>query len=181
MAKAKRVGLKERYSLMTRGLDWETTYQPMDEVFPYDKYEGIKIIDWDKWEDPFRLTMECYWKYQSEKERKLYAILDAFQQNNGQLNISDARYMNAIKLWLQGITPLEYAAHRGFAHAGRAFRGAGARLRIKCSRSTSYVMRKRSCMRSVTTTSFSTACMALRISAIGLGICRSRRVFSKMR
>mgnify|MGYP003637313086 FL=1 len=49
MAKPKRLGLKEKYSLMTRGLDWETTYQPMDDVFPYDNYEGIKIVDWDKW------------------------------------------------------------------------------------------------------------------------------------
>ena len=112
---AKKLGLKERYALLTRGLDWETSYQPMDEVFPYDHYEGIKIKDWDGWADPFRLTMDAYWKYQSEKERKLYAILDAFQQNNGQLNISDARYLSAVKLWLQGITPLEYAAHRGFA------------------------------------------------------------------
>ena len=44
MAKAKKLGLKERYSLLTRGLDWETSYQPMDEVFPYDTYEGIKIL-----------------------------------------------------------------------------------------------------------------------------------------
>ena len=40
----KKLGLKERYSLLTRGLDWETSYQPMDEVFPYDKYEGIKSL-----------------------------------------------------------------------------------------------------------------------------------------
>ena len=126
--KNKRIGLKERYALLTRGLDWETTYQSMDDIYPFDRYEGIKIIDWDKWEDPFRLTMDAYWKYQSEKERKLYAILDSFQQNNGHLNISDARYMSAIKIWLQGITPLEYVAHRGFAHAARAFRGAGARV-----------------------------------------------------
>ncbi len=127
-AKGKRISLKEKYQLMTRGLDWETTYQPMDKVFPYDKYEGIKVKNWDDWEDPFRLTMDSYWKYQAEKERKLYAILDAFAQNNGQLNITDARYMTAIKLWIQGITPLEYAAHRGFAHWGRGFRGAGARV-----------------------------------------------------
>lgn len=126
--KIKKLNLKEKYQLMTRSLSWETSYQPMDKIFPYDKYEGIKIKDWDAWEDPFRLTMDSYWKYQAEKERKLYAILDAFAQNNGQLNITNARYMSAIKLWIQGITPLEYAAHRGFAHAGRSFRGAGARV-----------------------------------------------------
>nr|AAB67108.1 CrpD [Ralstonia pickettii] len=100
----KKLGLKERYAAMTRGLGWETTYQPMDKVFPYDTYEGIKIHDWDKWQDPFRLTMDAYWKYQGEKEKKLYAVIEAFAQNNGQLGISDARYVNALKLFIQGVT-----------------------------------------------------------------------------
>jgi len=125
---AKRLGIKEKYALMTRGLGWDTTYQAMDDVFPYDKFEGIVIHDWDKWEDPFRLTMDSYWKYQGEKEKKLYAIIDAFQQNNAQFNIVDPRYINTVKLFLTGVTPLEYAAHRGFALAGRNFRGTGTRI-----------------------------------------------------
>jgi phenol hydroxylase P3 protein len=124
----KKLGLKERYSLMTRGLGWDTTYQPMDKVFPYDKFEGIKIHDWEKWEDPFRMTMDSYWKYQAEKERKLYAILDAFAQNNGHLGVTDARYINCIKLFITGVSPLEYMAHRGFAHVGRQIRGVGPRV-----------------------------------------------------
>ncbi|MDE3009357.1 MAG: aromatic/alkene/methane monooxygenase hydroxylase/oxygenase subunit alpha [Pseudomonadota bacterium] len=123
-----KMGLKERYAAMTRGLDWETSYQPMDKVYPFDKYEGIVIHDWDKWQDPFRLTMDAYWKYQAEKERKLYAIIDAYAQNNGHLNVTDARYINTVKLFLQGVTPLEYMAHRGFAHVGRALRGPGPRI-----------------------------------------------------
>ncbi|WP_322060100.1 aromatic/alkene/methane monooxygenase hydroxylase/oxygenase subunit alpha [Paraburkholderia sp. J63] len=124
----KKLGLKERYAAMTRGLGWETTYQPMDKVFPYDRYEGIKIHDWDKWVDPFRLTMDAYWKYQGEKEKKLYAVIDAFTQNNAFLGVTDARYINALKLFIQGVTPLEYLAHRGFAHVGRHFTGEGARI-----------------------------------------------------
>jgi len=124
----KKLGLKDRYAAMTRGLGWDTTYQPMDDVFPYDKFEGIKIHDWDKWEDPFRMTMDAYWKYQAEKERKLYAIIDAFNQNNGHLGVTDARYINCIKLFLCGISPLEYTASRGFTHVGRQFRGVGPRV-----------------------------------------------------
>jgi phenol hydroxylase P3 protein len=124
----KKLGLKERYAAMTRDLHWDTTYQPMDKVFPYDRYEGIIVHDWDKWEDPFRLTMEAYWKYQGEKERKLYAVIETFAQNHGELGVTDARYINALKLFIQGVTPLEYYAHRGFAHAGRQFTGAGARV-----------------------------------------------------
>jgi phenol hydroxylase P3 protein len=44
------------------------------------------------------------------------------------MNVSDARYINTLKLFLTGVTPLEYAAHRGYAHLGRHFRGVGARV-----------------------------------------------------
>lgn len=128
MTAHKKLSTKEKYSAMTRGLGWDTTFQPMDKVFPYDKFEGIKIHDWDAWQDPFRLTMDAYWKFQSEKERKLYAVMDAFSQNNGHVGVTDARYVNALKLFLTGVTPLEYGAHRGFARLGRHFTGAGARV-----------------------------------------------------
>lgn len=124
----KRLNLKDKYRHFTRGLDWETTYQPKEKVFPYMEYEGIKIHDWDKWEDPFRLTMDNYWKFQAEKERKLYAVLDTFAQNNGQTNFTDARYVNAMKIFLTGVSPLEYMAHRGFAHVGRQLGGVGPRV-----------------------------------------------------
>ncbi|NIB42231.1 YHS domain-containing protein [Pseudomaricurvus alkylphenolicus] len=125
---AKKLGLREKYSKMTRDLSWEPSYQPMEKIYPQTEMEGLKIEDWDKWEDPFRLTMDAYWKYQAEKERKLYAIIEAFAQNNGQLNVTDARYINALKLFLNGVSPLEYAAHRGFAMAGRQLPGVGAQV-----------------------------------------------------
>ncbi|MBT6459304.1 MAG: YHS domain-containing protein [Planctomycetaceae bacterium] len=124
----KKMNMKDKYRLLTRDLDWEFSYEDRDEAFPYEEYEGIKITDWSKWEDPFRLTMDSYWKYQAEKEKKLYAIFDAFAQNNGQTNVSDARYVNALKLFLTGVSPLEYQAHTGFAHVGRQFNGVGARV-----------------------------------------------------
>jgi phenol/toluene 2-monooxygenase (NADH) P3/A3 len=126
----KRLGLKERHAAMTRGLAWDTSYQSRDAVFPMDRYEGIQIHDWDAFEDSFRLTVDAYWKYQGEKEKKLYAVIDAFAQNNGHLGVSDVRYINALKLFIQGVTPLAYCAHRGFAHLGRQFSGDG--LRIAC-------------------------------------------------
>jgi phenol/toluene 2-monooxygenase (NADH) P3/A3 len=121
-------GLKAHYAAMTRGLHWETSYQAIDKVFPLAHVEGIKIHDWAKWEDPFRLTMEAYFKLQSEKEKKLYAVIEAFAQNNGHLGVSDARYINALKLFIQAVTPLEYCAHRGFAHLGRQLVGPSARI-----------------------------------------------------
>lgn len=125
---AKKLNLKDKYRLLTRDLDWEFSYADRKEAFPYEEFEGIKITDWSKWEDPFRLTMDAYWKYQSEKEKKLYAIFDAFGQHNGHLNLSDPRYVNAIKLFLTGITPLEYQAYQGFSHLGRQYGGVGARV-----------------------------------------------------
>ena len=125
---ARKLNQKEKYALMTRGLAWEPSYQPMKTLYPQTDLDGIKIHDWAAWEDPFRLTMDAYWKYQAEKERKLYAVLDAFQQNNGHLNVSDARYVNTLKLFFTGITPAEYNAHRLFAMLGRQFPGAGAAI-----------------------------------------------------
>lgn len=124
----KKLNTKDKYRLLTRDLDWEFSYHDRKKAFPFEEFEGIKITDWSKWEDPFRLTMDAYWKYQSEKEKKLYAILDAFSQNNGHLNISDPRYVNALKIFLGAITPVEYQAFQGFAHVGRQFGGVGARV-----------------------------------------------------
>ncbi len=124
----RKLNLKDKYRLLTRDLDWEYSYRDKKEIFPYEEFEGIKITDWSKWEDPFRLTMDSYWKYQAEKEKKLYAIFDAFAQNNGHKNVTDARYVNAIKLFLTGVSPLEYQAYSGFAHVGRQFGGVGARV-----------------------------------------------------
>lgn len=124
----KKLSLKDKYALMTRNLGWEPSYVDEKEAFPLLDYEGIKIHDWDKWEDPFRLTMDSYWKYQSEKERKLYAIIDAFNQNNGHLNVTDARYINALKIFLSAVPSMEYDSHRGFARLGRHFKGAGAQV-----------------------------------------------------
>ncbi len=125
---AKKMNMREKYQRLTRDLAWEPTYQDKKDIYPQADFEGIIIHDWDKWEDPFRLTVDAYWKYQAEKEKKLYAIIEAFAQNNAQLNVTDARYINALKLFLTGVTPLEYAAHRGFAMAGRNFTGAGAQV-----------------------------------------------------
>ncbi|WP_418179325.1 YHS domain-containing protein [Aliarcobacter lanthieri] len=123
----KRLNKKDSYKYMTR-LGWDPTYQKEEDVFPYIKMEGIKIHDWEAWEDPFRMTMDSYWKLQAEKDKKLYSIIDAFAQNNGQKNITDARYINALKLFITGITPIEYKVIQGFSHIARAFRGEGASI-----------------------------------------------------
>ena len=126
---AKKIGLKRKYQLMTRDLAWDTTYPGHGTTSnPYDSFEGIKVHNWDDWVDPFRLTQDAYWKFQAEKERKLYAVIDSYAQNNGQLGLSDARYLGAVKLFLTGVSPLEYQAHRHFAHLGRNIRGTGAQV-----------------------------------------------------
>ena len=82
MAKAK-LSMRERYRLLTRDLDSTPTYVDPEDVYPYTRYEGIKIHDWDKWEDPFRLTIDSYCKYQAEKDKKLYAVIDSFAPGPG--------------------------------------------------------------------------------------------------
>ncbi len=125
---AKKLNMRKRYEFLTRGLGWEPTYQPKEKVFSNETYEGIKITDWSKWEDPFRLTADAYWKYQAEKDKKLYAVMESFAQNNAHLGITDGSYINALKLFIQGVSPLEYQAHRGYARLARQFSGEGAQL-----------------------------------------------------
>jgi phenol/toluene 2-monooxygenase (NADH) P3/A3 len=131
MPKAK-LSMRERYRLLTRDLDWTPTYVKQEEVYPYTRYEGIKIHDWDAWEDPFRLTVDSYCKYQAEKDKKLYAVIDGFAQGQGHLSLTDARYVNSLKLFLCGVTPLEYAAHRQFGFLARHLDGAGGRFAALC-------------------------------------------------
>ncbi len=128
----KKLSMRERYNLLTRDLDWTPSYVDPAEVFPYSRYEGIKIHDWDAWEDPFRLTVDAYAKYQAEKDKRLYAVLDSFAQSQGHLGLSDAFYLNAMKLFLQGVTKLEYAAHRHFAYLARHLDGPGPRFASLC-------------------------------------------------
>jgi phenol hydroxylase P3 protein len=127
-----KMSMKQRYSALTRDLNWDPDYVSNDDVFPYTSFEGIKIHDWSKWEDPFRLTVDAYAKYQAEKDRRLYAVLDGFAQSQGHLTLSEARYVNAMKLFLQGVTPLEYQAHRNFAYLARHLNGAGPRFAALC-------------------------------------------------
>ena len=130
--KARKLSMKERYSALTRDLDWDPSYVPAEEMFPYTQFEGIKIHDWSKWEDPFRLTVDAYTKYQAEKDRRLYAVLDGFAQSQGHLSLTDASYLNAMKLFLQGVSPLEYQAHRNFAYLSRHLNGPGPRFASLC-------------------------------------------------
>ena len=67
--KNKKLNLKDKYQYLTRDMAWEPTYQKKKDIFPDEDFEGIKITDWSQWEDPFRLTMDAYWKYQAEKEK----------------------------------------------------------------------------------------------------------------
>jgi phenol hydroxylase P3 protein len=127
-----KLSMRERYRALTRDLDWTPTYVEPEKLYPYTRYEGIKIHDWDAWEDPFRLTVDAYCKYQAEKDKKLYAVIDGFAQGQGHLSLTDANYLNSLKLFIQGVTPLEYAAHRHFAFLARHLDGPGARFAALC-------------------------------------------------
>ncbi len=129
---ARKLSMKQRYSAVTHELDWDLSYVDRAEAYPFTSFEGIKVHDWSKWEDPFRLTVESYNKYQAEKDRRLYAILDGFAQSQGQLGLSDGRYMNAMKIFIQAIAPGEYQAHRNFAYLARYLEGPGARFAALC-------------------------------------------------
>ena len=128
----RKLSMKQRYEALTRDLDWEPSYVSKEEMFPYVSFEGITIHDWSKWEDPFRLTVDAYAKYQAEKDKRLYAVLDGFAQSQGHLSLTDANYLNAMKIFLQGIPVNEYNAHRNFAYLARHLAGPGPRFAALC-------------------------------------------------
>jgi phenol hydroxylase P3 protein len=127
-----KLSMRDRYRALTRDLDWTPTYVDSGRFYPFTRYEGIKIHDWDAWEDPFRLTVDAYCKYQAEKDKKLYAVIDSFAQGQGHLSLTDGRYLSSLKLFLQGVTPLEYMAHRHFAFLARHLDGPGPRFAALC-------------------------------------------------
>src|SRR5437879_11734791 len=88
--------------------------------------------DCDAWAAPFRLTVDSYCKYQAEKDKKLYARIASFAQVQVRLSRTDARYLNSLKLFIQGVTPLEYAAHRHFGFLARHLDGPGPRFAALC-------------------------------------------------
>ena len=107
-----KLSMRERYRALTRDLDWDPTYVDTEKLYPYTRYEGIKIHDWDAWEDPFRLTVDAYCKYQAEKDKKLYAVMDGFAQGQGHLSLTDARYLNSMKrVWMNVSVSMQ--AHSG--------------------------------------------------------------------
>ncbi len=117
--KKKKRGLKEQYNLLTRDLNWEPTYVSREEMYPYTTFEGIKIHDWERFEDPFRVTVESYVRIQAEKERKFHAIRENINVLQSQLDISDARWLEAMKLFSGVAFNGEYNAHRIFQYVAR--------------------------------------------------------------
>ena len=55
-------GERVRFKIPTGHTIEPVSYTHLD-VYKRQEYEGIKIHDWSKFEDPFRLTMDAYWKY----------------------------------------------------------------------------------------------------------------------
>ena len=91
---------------------------------PHTQYEGLKI-DWNQWED-LPSDHGCLLEIPGREERKFYAIIDAHAQNNGHLNITDARYLSALKIFLQAISPGILRTRA--LPAGREFGGVGTQV-----------------------------------------------------
>ena len=79
-----------------------------EEMFPYTTFEGIKIHDWSKWEDPFRLTVDAYQVLRRRRTAACTPCSTASRRARDTLSLTDASYLNAMKLFLQGVSPLEY-------------------------------------------------------------------------
>lgn len=107
------LNLSQRHQAFSQDLAWPNA------VAKDGAHSDLVIKDWSGCPIPQRVEQGSYWALQSEKEKRFYAVIDAFAQNNGQLGVTDARYVNLIKLMLQAFAPIEYAGHRSFARVAR--------------------------------------------------------------
>ncbi|MSQ65499.1 MAG: phenol 2-monooxygenase [Limnohabitans sp.] len=110
---------EQRDETLNAGLQWEMTFHPSSSVFVAQDSEGLVIRNLQEWQPALRNTVMAYWHFQGGKDKRLYAVTDAFSQNNGQLGISDARYVNALKIVLQAFSPVEYCAHKSLIRVAR--------------------------------------------------------------
>ena len=79
-----------------------------------------------------------------------------------------------MKLFLQGVTPLEYAAHRNFAYLARHLDGPGPRFAALCQSIDEMRHAQTEIHTSATTTSTTTASTTTSSSTTGSGTCRCR-------
>ena len=89
-------------------------------LIPIADINGVAEFGFKMWDITNGVTVGSF------ADASVYTASGAFSQNNGHLTVTDARYVNALKLWLNGITPLEYEAHKGYCRLGREFKGVGA-------------------------------------------------------
>jgi phenol hydroxylase P3 protein len=72
--------------------------------------------------------MDAYWKYQAEKERKLYAIIDAFPEQRPPQRHRRALHQRAEAVPHRRQRRSSTWRTAAFAHVGRQFPGVGARV-----------------------------------------------------
>ena len=78
---------------LTRGLAWDPTYVTHEQLYPYTRFEGIKIHDWDEWEDPFRLTVDAYCEVSGGKGQAALRGAGLLRAGAGSPAATDARVL----------------------------------------------------------------------------------------
>lgn len=111
---------REKWSELTRKLDWNFTYVSESQVFP-ENLSGSPWLpheQWRDWEEAFRITYADYVRTQSKKDVSLLAIRDAIGGSDEYRKL-DKGWINGLKLHAATLPLAEFAAVVGNLRAAR--------------------------------------------------------------
>ncbi len=102
----------------TKRLYWEPSYVPVEAIYPKSAYEGVHFSDWDRWDDPFRMSFRQYVEVQAKKDNGYHPAREAFERYGGTDRI-DRRWVEGIKILYPVLFHGEYGALRSHARVSR--------------------------------------------------------------
>ncbi|MGH8998866.1 MAG: hypothetical protein ACRDY7_05690 [Acidimicrobiia bacterium] len=102
----------------TKRLYWEPSYVPPEAIYPASAYEGIHFSDWDRWDDPFRMSFRQYVEVQAKKDNGFHPAREAFDRHGGVDKI-DRRWIEGLKVLYPILFHGEYGALRSNARVSR--------------------------------------------------------------
>ena len=169
--------MKQRYEALTRDLDWEPSRLPGTRCSPTSSSRASRSTTGASGRTPSASRSTPTAKYQAEKDKRLYAVLDGFAQGQGHLSLTDASYLNAMKLFLQASRRTSTNAHRNFAYLARHLGGPGPRFAALCQSIDEMRHTQTEVHTSPTTTSTTAGSTTTSSSTTGSGTSRAKSFF----
>jgi toluene monooxygenase system protein A len=119
---------REDWYDLTRTTNWTPKYVTEDELFPEEMSgaRGISMEDWEKYDEPYKITYPEYVSIQREKDSGVYSIKAALERD-AFVDRADPGWVSTMQLHFGAIALAEYAASTGEARMARFAKAPGNR------------------------------------------------------